>query len=84
MEHSPSWEANRFSASQEIPRNLYDPNVHYRIHKHPKPVPITSQSIRPSLRGCATIRKTEDFRAKSSSLNLQSLETTPCQLSATF
>ena len=25
MEQSPSWEANRFSASQEIPRILWDP-----------------------------------------------------------
>ena len=40
---SPSWEGNRFSASQEIPRILRNPNVHCRNHKCPPPVPPLTQ-----------------------------------------
>ena len=43
MQQSPSWEANWFSASQEIPRILWNPKVHYCIYKCPPPVPILSQ-----------------------------------------
>ena len=43
MEQSPSWEANWFTPSQETPRILWNPKVHYRIYKCPPPVHILSQ-----------------------------------------
>ena len=43
MYHSPSWEANQFSASQEIPHILWNPKVHYCIQNSPPPVSILSQ-----------------------------------------
>ena len=38
MVQSPSFAANWFAASQEIPRISRNPNVHYRTHKHTQPV----------------------------------------------
>jgi hypothetical protein len=43
MLQSPSWEANWFATSQEIPRISRNPKVHYRTHKRPPPVPILGQ-----------------------------------------
>jgi hypothetical protein len=43
MEQSPFREANQFSASQDIPRILWNPKVHYRSHRCPPPVPIKNQ-----------------------------------------
>jgi len=40
---SPSWEANWFAASQEIPRISRNPKVHYCTHKRPPPVYILGQ-----------------------------------------
>ena len=44
MEQSPSWEANRFSANQDIPRILLKPKVHHRLHNTPSPVPILTKT----------------------------------------
>jgi hypothetical protein len=43
MEQCPSWEAKRFSASQEMSRILWHPEVHYRIQKCPPTVPFLNQ-----------------------------------------
>ena len=43
MVQSPSWEANWFAASQEIPRISRNPKVHYRTHKRPPNVSILGQ-----------------------------------------
>ena len=43
MVQSPSWEANWFAASQQIPRISRNPKVHYRTHKRPPPLSILGQ-----------------------------------------
>ena len=43
MVQSPSWAANWFAASQEIPRILRNTKVHYCTHRHPPPVSILGQ-----------------------------------------
>jgi len=43
MERSPSWHANRFSASQEISPHFIGPKFHYLIHKRPPTAPFLNQ-----------------------------------------
>jgi hypothetical protein len=43
MEQSPAWEANRFEATEKIPRILWNLKVHYHIQMCPPPFPILTQ-----------------------------------------
>jgi hypothetical protein len=44
MKQIPFREANRFSATQEIPHILWNLKVHYHIHKCLPPIPIQFRS----------------------------------------
>jgi hypothetical protein len=57
MEQSPSWQANRSSATQEIPCILWNLKVHYLIHNSPPPVPVL-RKIDPVLDPISLIKDT--------------------------
>ena len=49
MQHSPSWKANSYSASQEIPQILWNLKVYYCGHNSPSLVSDKSSQHSPIL-----------------------------------
>jgi len=43
IEHSPTWEANSSSGSQEIPRILWNQKCYYHLHNNVQNFPILNQ-----------------------------------------
>jgi hypothetical protein len=44
MQQDPLWERNKFADKYEFSRILWNPKIHFPVHKYPPVVPILSQT----------------------------------------